>query len=250
DAGHVVLDARERSQDGDSYVYDLDVRDPEGALVERWEGLTLRAVRKRSGAGPWVPAMLGSYLERALERALGGSRAVVVEPDPPGQPVGGTAERRRQTALALGRAAGAPVELRHRPDGKPEVDGIEVSASHTRGLTLAVAGAGVLTCDVETVLERTEEDWRDLLGPELTAVRDLVAADLGEPLAVAATRVWSAVECIRKTGSTTQALALHSVTPDGWVLLSAGRARIGTWVTTVHGNPDPVVFAVLTGEDD
>src|SRR5262249_20482524 len=81
-ADYVVLDARERSQDGDSYTYDLDVRDPSGRLVERWEGLTLRAVRKRDGAGPWVPSLLGPYLERSLERVLGGSRAVVVEPDP------------------------------------------------------------------------------------------------------------------------------------------------------------------------
>ncbi|MEU4745676.1 SDR family NAD(P)-dependent oxidoreductase, partial [Actinosynnema sp. NPDC023658] len=81
-AQYVVMDARERSQDGDSYTYDIDVRDPDGRLVERWEGLVLRAVRKRDGAGPWTPTMLGSYLERSLERVLGGSRAVVVEPDP------------------------------------------------------------------------------------------------------------------------------------------------------------------------
>ena len=63
----MVLDARERSQDGDSYVYDLEVRDPSGSVVERWEGLTLRAIRKRDGAGPWTPTMLGSYLERNMQ---------------------------------------------------------------------------------------------------------------------------------------------------------------------------------------
>jgi enediyne polyketide synthase len=82
DPGYVILDAREQSQDGDSYTYDVDLRARSGALVERWEGLTLRAVRKRDAAGPWVPAMLGAYLERTLEKVLGGSRAVVVEPDP------------------------------------------------------------------------------------------------------------------------------------------------------------------------
>ncbi len=62
----VVLAARERHRDGDSYTYDLDVRDPDGALVERWEGLRLRAVRKQDGSGPWVPSLLGPFLERQL----------------------------------------------------------------------------------------------------------------------------------------------------------------------------------------
>ncbi|NBH09939.1 SDR family oxidoreductase, partial [Amycolatopsis sp. SID8362] len=99
---YVLLDAKERFQDGDSYVYDLDVRNPDGTLVERWEGLKLRAVRKRDGAGPWVPSMLGSYVERACERLLGGTRSVVLEPDPAGRPAEGIAERRAQTALAAG----------------------------------------------------------------------------------------------------------------------------------------------------
>ncbi|WP_440902652.1 polyketide synthase dehydratase domain-containing protein, partial [Actinosynnema sp.] len=210
---HVVLDARERSQDGDSYTYDLDVRDPSGVLVERWEGLVLRAVRKRDGRGPWTPTMLGPHLERALERVLGGSRTVVVEPDPA---EGG--ERRAQTALALSRALGAPVEVRYRPDGKPEVAGHAVSASHGAGLTLAAtAPGGRLGVDVETAAPRTEDDWAALLGRAPLAVRDLLVRETGEDPSVAGTRVWGALECLRKTGSTTQALALERVHPDGWV---------------------------------
>ncbi|ACU37939.1 SDR family NAD(P)-dependent oxidoreductase [Actinosynnema mirum] len=243
---YVVLDARERSQDGDSYTYDLDVRDPSGVLVERWEGLVLRAVRHRDGKGPWTPTMLGPHLERALERVLGGSRAVVVEPDPA---EGG--ERRAQTALALSRALGAPVEVRYRPDGKPEVAGHAVSASHGAGLTLAAtAPGGRLGVDVETAAPRTEDDWAALLGRAPLAVRDLLARETGEDPSVAGTRVWGALECLRKTGSTTQALALERVHPDGWVVLSTGDARVATWTTTVDDRPEPVVFAVLAGQED
>ncbi|MGK4592862.1 type I polyketide synthase [Amycolatopsis sp. w19] len=246
---YVLLDARERSQDGDSYVYDLDVRNPDGKLVERWEGLKLRAVRKRDGEGPWVPSMLGSYLERSVERLLGSSRAIVVEPDPVGVPVETTPERRAQTALAAGRAVDAPLEIRYRPDGKPEADGVEVSASHSADLTLAIAGGGRIACDVETAIERTPEDWAGLLGEDLLAVGELLAADAREPLSVAHTRVWSALECVRKTGDMTQALTVHRVDPDGWAVLSHGVARIATWVTTVNDRTDPVVFAVLQGEE-
>jgi enediyne polyketide synthase len=42
----------------------------------------------------------------------------------------------------------------------------------------------------------------------------------------------------------TQALALDRV-DDGWVLLSAGEARVATWTTTIKGRSAPVTFAVL-----
>ncbi|HEX4724140.1 MAG TPA: type I polyketide synthase [Pseudonocardiaceae bacterium] len=242
----VTLDARERSQDGDSYVYDIDVLDPAGQVVERWQGLTLRAVRRKDSSGPWVPSMLSGYLERALERVLGGSRAVVVEPDPePGVAV----DRRTQTEVAASRALGGPVTVRYRPDGKPEVDGASISASHGAGVSLVVAGAGQLGCDVETVAHRTDEDWAGLLGAGLRDVRDLVVTESGENADTASTRVWSALECMRKTGRTTRTLTVEGVEPDRWVVFSTGDARIATWVTTVNNLADPVVFAVLWGEE-
>ncbi|WP_328617954.1 type I polyketide synthase [Amycolatopsis sp. NBC_00355] len=246
---YVLLDAKERLQDGDSYIYDLDVRNPDGRLVERWEGLMLRAVRKTDGAGPWVPSMLGSYLERACERMLGGTRAVVLEPDPAGVEVGGIAERRAQTALAASRALDRPVEIRYRPDGKPEIDGGEITASHSSRLTLVVAGTGQVTCDVETVLERSDEDWAGLLGEDLLSVGRLLAADAGESVAVANTRVWSALECVRKTGAMTESLTVRRVEADGWALLACGPVRIATWATTVNDRTEPVVFAVLQAEE-
>ncbi|GAA1084445.1 type I polyketide synthase [Nocardiopsis metallicus] len=138
----VLLDACERFQEGDSYVYDVDVRAPSGELLERWEGLRLRAVRRSGGAGPWAPALLGSHLERELERVLGGSRAVVVDPDPASGAGGGIEERRARTELAVGRALNRPVRVRYRPDGRPEVEGAVISASHGAGVTLALAGGG------------------------------------------------------------------------------------------------------------
>jgi enediyne polyketide synthase len=251
DSQYVLLDARERFQDGDSYVYDLDVLDPDGTVVERWQGLRLRAVRKKDGKGPWVSPLLSAYLERALEVVLGGSRSVVVEPDPAaGGGAGDTTARRRQTKLAAARALGRPVRLQHRPDGKPEVEGAEVSSSHAAGVTLVVTGTSRLACDVEVAADRSEEDWAGLLGADLVAVRDQVAAGTGEGAAVAGTRVWAALECVRKTGALDQALALHQARPDGWVLLSAGSTRVATWTTSLAGRSEPVVFAVLHGTEE
>ncbi|MBV9823641.1 MAG: SDR family NAD(P)-dependent oxidoreductase, partial [Actinobacteria bacterium] len=81
----VTLHAVERHRDGDTYLYDLDVRDPAGALVERWEGLRLQAVRKQDGSGPWLAGLLGPYLERRTAPNLGGAnlRCAVLADDQP-----------------------------------------------------------------------------------------------------------------------------------------------------------------------
>ncbi|WP_258904643.1 type I polyketide synthase [Actinokineospora sp. UTMC 2448] len=224
DTEFVLMDARERSQDGDSYTYDVDVLAPDGALVERWQGLTLRAVRKKEATGPWVPAMLSGYLERALERVIGGERAVVVEPDP----ADGQADPRAQAELAAGRALGAPVSL--------PVDGVTVDSAHGAGVSLVVAGSGALACAVATV-EPVEAPG---------ALRDLVAARTGEDPVTAAARVASALECLAKAGVTGEP-TVGEVHPGGWVVLSAGSAKVATWVTTLNDRAEPVVFAVLAG---
>ncbi|WP_241479602.1 SDR family NAD(P)-dependent oxidoreductase [Nocardiopsis lucentensis] len=246
---HVLLEARERFQEGDSYVYDVDVRDPSGRVVERWEGLRLRAVRRSGGPGPWVPSLLGSHLERELEGVLGGTRAVVVDPDPELRPGGGSEVRGGRTELAVGRALNRPVRVRRRPDGRPEIPGARVSSSHGAGVTLAVVGQGRLACDVETVAERSDREWDGLLGRDSASVRDLVAKEADESVHVSATRVWGALECLRKTDDTGRALTLEAVLEHGWVVLASGGLRVATWATTLNGEPDPVVFAVLAGEE-
>ncbi|MET8067826.1 SDR family NAD(P)-dependent oxidoreductase, partial [Micromonospora sp. NPDC005313] len=87
-AGELRYCATERSRDGDTYVYDIALRDADGSVIERWTGLHLRAVRKRDGRGPWAPALLGPYLERTIGDLTGIRAAVVVEPDDPGDDTG------------------------------------------------------------------------------------------------------------------------------------------------------------------
>lgn len=243
--------ATERSRDGDNYVYDIALRDRTGAVVERWEGLRLRAVRKNDARGPWAAPLLGSYLERAVGDLLGARVAVAVEPDPTGPPDADGADliatRRAHTALAAGRAFGHPVEVRYRPDGRPEVDGDRtVSSAHGAGLTLGVAGAGALGCDVELAAPRPVSVWQSLLGPHFE-LAELIAQTSGESADIAGTRVWAAVECLQKAGRTNQApLALLPSERAGWTLLSSGELRIAVFVTTVRDVAGPVAFAILT----
>jgi enediyne polyketide synthase len=237
--GQVSVVAVERSHRGDDYVYDVAVRDPSGTLVERWQGLRLRAVRR--GTGPWAPALLGPLLQRRLADRLGADVAVAVAPH---------AGSRPSSAALLAQALGRPVRLRHRADGRPELaePGARgtVSAAHTATLSLGVAAAGAVACDVETVAARGGPAWSDLLGAH-APLADLIAAEAPEPFDMAATRVWSAMECLQKAGRPPGGpLTLAAPAGDGWAELACGDLRILTLATSVPGSEAPVVAAVLT----
>jgi enediyne polyketide synthase len=63
----------------------------------------------------------------------------------------------------------------------------------------------------------------------------------------AATRVWAAAECLRKTGTIGPTPLTAGAAEDGWVVFTAGIRRIATVRLRLHGEPDPLVLAVLTG---
>jgi enediyne polyketide synthase len=215
----LVLAARERWRQGDDFVYDLEILDREGRPVERWEGLRLHAVERI--AAPARAALLAPYVERRLQELL------------PGPSV----------RVALGPELDAP--LHHRPDGRPEG---QVSRSHAGDLVLEVQGEGRIGCDLEPVAARSEEAWRDLLG-ERVALAGLIARATGEDRDAAATRVWTAVEALKKAGAAHGApLLLESGAADGWVLLRSGGMRIGTYLGPVRELAGPAALAVLVEE--
>jgi enediyne polyketide synthase len=142
---------------------------------------------------------------------------------------GETAGPRSEPALL--RALGRKTRIQRRPDGKPEApEGGAVSAAHAGELTLAVAGQAPLACDLETVAERSESDWRDVLGAERFELAAFIARTSGETLASAAIRVWSALECLKKAGLPWNApLICETVETDGWIVLGSGSLAVATY---------------------
>ncbi|MEA2604485.1 MAG: enediyne polyketide synthase [Acidobacteriota bacterium] len=243
-AAHVplVLAARERSRHGDDFVYDLELVDAEGRLRERWEGLRLRAVDRIAPPASWTAALLAPYVERRLQDLLPGSGVRV------------TVEEESESHGAVFRLLGdgALRQLRHRPDGRPEVDGGQVSVSHAGRLVLAVTRDGRVGCDLEAVSARPEEVWRGLLGPDRFRLAELIARERGETPDAAATRVWTAMESLAKAGAPNGApLTLEiadrvgTAEADGWLVLRSGTLRIGTLLAPLRELSGPAVLAVL-----
>jgi enediyne polyketide synthase len=112
-------------------------------------------------------------------------------------------------------------------------------------VTLCVATAGPLGCDVEPVAPRSSVTWDGLLGSH-ASVAGLVATETGEGPDTACTRVWAAIECVQKAGLPASApITLTPVRQDAWTVFASGALRIATLVTTLRDTTDPVVFAVL-----
>ena len=110
---------------------------------------------------------------------------------------------------------------------------------------MAVSGKNALGCDLEPVVERSSELWSDLLGAERFQLTRVVAQEIDEDADTSATRVWAACECLKKAGALLNApLSLQSTTEDGWVLLTSGSHRIGTFVANVQGVKGPLALAV------
>src|SRR6185312_2562287 len=239
----LVLAARERSRHGDDFVYDLELVDAEGRLRERWEGLRLKAVDRITPPESWTSTLLGPHVERRLQVILPGS-GVRVSLSPNGH------EGSRKAVFSLLGAG----ESSHRPDGKPEAAGGQVSVSHAGSLMLAVArnAPGVrIGCDLEPVEARPEEIWRGLLGPDRFLLAELIARERGESRDAAATRVWAAAESLAKAGVPHGApLTLESggsrpTDGDGWLILRSGDLRIGSLLAPVRELAGPAALAVL-----
>ncbi|WP_409239994.1 SDR family NAD(P)-dependent oxidoreductase [Streptomyces sp. PA5.6] len=262
--GEVTLAAAERAHEGNTYVYDVVVRDEHGALVAIWESLELTAVPSQHTGRAWTPELLGPYLQRRLDDVLPEPVRLAVVRDHPAAPSGsdrgrgtvagpGSARRipsrRAVTERALAAAFGHPVALRHRPDGRPETTE-PMSATHGPGLTAAVASSRPVGCDIEAVRERTMEQWRGLLGLSGVALAEMCSTAAGESFATAATRVWSAREAVMKLGVTVTQPKLildGRAHDDGWLVLRHGRDLVWTFTATLAApTPNEVIVIAVT----
>ena len=240
----LLVHARERSRNGNTFVYDICVTGADGCVREWWEGLRLRTIGDTLLRDSWIEPLLAPYLERRVQELNSGTPvSVAMVRD-------ANAERRTRSDRAIQTALGEEIAVLRRPDGKPLVEGSrEVSAAHANDLTLAIAGCSPLGCDLEQVIARPASAWMDLLGVNRYALANFISKNASEDEEISATRVWSAIECLKKTGATADApLTFASSSADGWILLSSGRFVIATYMARLRRDESIVVIAILTGK--
>ena len=185
------VEAVERWEDGADYVYDLNLWDDAGRVIETWDGLRLRDIGPVTFAQGLPDVLLQPWLTREWRRAGGDGN----EP----QLARTTTDAPGTGLLALRTLNGA---IERRPDGRPvcSTPGVFASATHDGGATVAVVTEAPVGCDLQQVIPRSTSEWDRLLGTPDTAVAEHVSRTSGEPLEYSATRIWAAREAARKCG--------------------------------------------------
>jgi len=243
--GELFIHAEERERLANGFIYDVELTDTEGRVLERWERLHLRAINGTDFNGPWPEGLLTPYVERCVQQLIPGAEvSAVFELDQ-------ASDRRERSTRAIESALGAGCVIR-RADGKPEAcDGRDVSASHSGDLTMAVAGRSPVGCDIELVSTRPPAIWSDMLGVERFKLAKVISREAQEILDSAATRIWTSVECLKKAGAGISApLVFDGVAPNGWILLASGELKIASCVIKRNGEKQELAIAVLTGGGD
>jgi enediyne polyketide synthase len=254
--GPCSVRAQEREHIGDRFVYDLTITSSDGSQWERWEGLRLQRVDQAKPAARWAEPLLAPYLERRLgELAPGAAATICVLNNGNGDGTNWLADRQLVSDRAIAVAVGewAPV-VHRRSDGKPDpVADHAVSVAHAGGLTLSIASARrLVACDAEPIVHREHREWADLVSTDCVSLARLITQNSPpDDFDAAATRLWSAAECLKKAGLPADVpLVYRETTPDRWVLLSAGGATIATWVGAVRNQSAPLAVALLVGNAD
>jgi len=228
----LVLHAREVKREGDTFEYDLQLVGEGGMVLEKWEGLRLRKVEDLPVNAPWPDALVAPYLERRIEELLPGARLAV------------SVERGMSSDEAIAHLLGPAATIHRRADGKPEVLGTNISVARAEEWTLTASSDAAVGCDIETVSNRSAESWRTLLGDERFRLAELIARD--EDLDTAATRVWTALECLKKSGAMSSApLTFDRADAGGWVVLRSGATALATCATSVNDASNRMVVGIL-----
>ena len=244
----LLVFARRRWRKGKNFCYDVELRTNDGVLRERWDELELRQVAE-AATRAWPDALVAAYLEWRVDETVAGVGVAAAFDRDRGL------DRRARSERAIQKALDSPQPVRWRVDGKPEVQtpAVGVSAAHSNGLTLAVAGPSPVACDLEPICARSNEMWLDLLGQEHWSLAGLIAGEASEDLQTAATRVWTAIESLKKAEAPRNApLTLVSCSRENprCVSLAAHGLRIASSIVSFKDDPTPFAVSVLTRSEE
>jgi enediyne polyketide synthase len=208
----VVVIATEVAREDRALVFDLDLLNPDGRVLERWRQLRLHIVARRRSVHDLPPALWAAFLEREVAHIS--MRIVQAGSD---------------WCRPADRSA-APVA--RRSDGKPLAPEGYVSVATSRDLRLTVLAKSPVGCDLQAV---DGYPWGQLTNPQDTGLIGASAADGGDDIEVASARVWSARESLKKlSGNPMAPLVFEAAESLGRVNYRSGATSISTFILGGH----------------
>ncbi len=248
--------------------YELAALSTEGRMLERWTGYCTKAL---AGTGAWPPladlldtrrAQAWDERELAEEITSAATRLGVAVPSVALECIRGFSglevPARHDLERALAARAGASAisgtesapPLEWLSSGRPRFDtqaDLDVSFSHEGWYCLCAVGSGAQGCDLAAISGQDHSDWICLFGAEREPLLAALSAD--EPLDVAGTRIWAALEAVRKARATHDEELTVVERAETSVLLRARTSAREAFVLTLqirfsHG-PQSIVALVV-----
>ena len=244
--------------------YELVAATLDGRVVERWTGFCAKALAS-THTWPELQDLLDLERTRSIDernvseqisgavKQIGATSVTVVL-----ECIRGFAElpveerhvtERALAARALNFAAsgrGASPELQWLSTGRPRFGGetdLDVSFSHEGWYCLCTVGSYAQGCDLAAISNRSQTHWISLLGTG----REPLLAELSkeEPLDMAGTRIWAALEAARKaSGDENEALTFVKRVGGSVLLRATGSVILTTPIHLSHGPQSVVALTV------
>jgi acyl-CoA thioesterase FadM len=134
--------------------------------------------------------------------------------------------------------------VRHAENGE-----IHVSLSHDDRACLAVAGSGPQGCDIAPVTARTREEWRGLIGAAREPLLDGLIGG-SDTLDRAGTRIWAAVEALRKAANGAAGEVVVDRRDGDTVLFRDGELAVLTFPLDLTRGPERIVAVVVAPPEE
>lgn len=216
---------------GTELIYDIVIFDDTGKIVEHWRGLKLRAMGPPANLKLTALPLIAPFVERkmATERPGADLRISVF----PFQDRWQNRHNRKNDT--------------YRPDGKPDPseNARFRSASYCEDWKCVVDSAQSVGCDLQNVLQKSEADWRALLGENAIARATFIQKTFAEPLNLSATRIWSVREALKKAGLNSHApLVFDPASTQNWIRFHCGDTTVISCATDVKTPGDISVFCL------
>ena len=105
-------------------------------------------------------------------------------------------------------------------------------------------GTRPIGCDLEAIETRSEETWRALLGEEPFQLARVLSKS--EDLNRSATRVWTAIECLKKAGAMNGTpIQLKQNLRQDWITFTAGNKLILSTLVQVCQSSELLALAIV-----
>jgi Polyketide synthase modules and related proteins len=234
--------ARERSRNGNLFIYDVEVLDAQNNRIEQWRGLHLRQIQVEAPTPDWSEVLLGPYIERKMVEWVPDAQLQLIAYKHDRY------DRRTQSEVATALLLGRRTPMHYRNDGKPlllDQPDSTLSLSHCGNITLALRAHALVGVDLEFVEEREYATWKDLLGADRLALASFITQEQGEPLQCAATRVWGAMECMKKaSGILDVPLTFQTQSSEGWLVFRSGFYLIASYRTFLSSEQRSAILTI------